>query len=1447
MNIPYEYSEKASCGVGFLVSLDNTRNHETLIKSLKALICVEHRGGTGADNRVGDGSGIMTAIPYELFGLEKETFAVASLFTPTDTEKHDRSLTIFEETFSHFGLIVSTYRDVPIDKSVLSSIALANRPKFKQAIIQRPKHCRTLASFEKLLYMAKQMTITAQKEAGVKKDFFFASLSSRTIVYKALCIGEDLPKFYLDLQNPKFITNFSLFHRRFSTNTLSSWDKVQPFRLIAHNGEINTIEGNKAWSVAREKALGLRKDELITHDGVSDSGNVNGIVEALRNRSCIPQTSEILSILMPPANKESCYYNFWSRGMEPWDGPALVVYCDGKTIGARLDRNGLRPCRWTKTDKHFYLCSETGTFDIDDSKVEKKGALYSGASVTINALAGGISFLDSSELEDNKDALFEAHLEKFDYQTPAKDYKHHQTNLGLFSYSKEDVVQFIDKMIIDNKEPIGSMGDTARLAFLSDLPRSLFDFFYQDFAQVTNPPLDYIREKTVTDMRVYLGRKPNIFEPKEFIPPKASLLCEGPIISLGQMEKLISFSNSKKSIKSKVIPTLFKKEISTEEFVKTLDRLKEDCIQAVKEGHTILILSDRLANENNLPIPSLLALQIVGRGLNGSGRRLRTSVILDSGDIKNSHHVACLLSFGATAVCPYMILERAYFGIEESMLHIFPKEREQRLITILNTGILRIMAKLGISVLRSYQGSKLLTMLGLSKEVSNLYFPGKKSSIGGLSLESLVNKIKTDALESNARGVKKSFIYKEHATGKLGETHSITSLKTKVIHKLTNEPSESKRAKIFKEFKYSINGSASFLRHLMSFNKSSTSLSLEKISHQSEILKTFGSGGMSFGAISAESQRDLILAFREIGGRCNSGEGGENPYFLTEGIYANVKQLASGRFGVTCEYLITGEEVQIKIAQGAKPGEGGQLMGLKITAEIAKARFANIGVDLISPPPQHDIYSIEDLKQLIYELKQLKPSLKVSVKLVSGRNIGAIAVGVVKAGADIIQISGGDGGTGAASLLSMKHAGLPLEIGLIEVHHSLVSTQLRSRVILRADGGLMTGKDIVMSAILGADQFDFGKIVLVAEGCVMARVCEKNTCPAGIATHDPKFKANYKGNKDKVVILLKELANDVRHELSMLGKDSLQAIRGNTNLLKMSNPNKELAVTKGFSLDFFHKLNSPHNEHNQLEIKLPNKLNQEIITAVKDHTELNFKIKNTDRAIPASLTGLYGALKSKGKIKWNPILWNKLKNSEKVSLSFQGSAGQGFGIFLTEEIKIKLSGEANDSVAKGLCGGEVFITPPKKSTFEPSENTIIGNCALYGATSGDLLVYGRGGDRFAVRNSGANAIIEGVGIHACEYMTDGKIIILGQTLGNIGAGMNGGTLYLAASEKENINHDYLVHAPFHNEDMVYVQERLNYYIDLTGSKSAIQMLESLEDGEFPLIKFVSKKLSTQSM
>jgi len=1441
--LPYKRIEKSSCGVGFIVSLKQEKSHDVLKKTLNSLCCVEHRGGTGDDGKLGDGSGIMTAIPFELFGYKEGTIAVASLFTPSEEEIHNKSIEVFEETFRTYGLEVIGYREVPIDKSVLSSQALDNLPILKHAIIKRPEHCRTLTSFEKLLYAAKQLTRTTEKEAGIHKKFFFASLSPHSIVYKALCVGADLEKFYLDLQNPDYKTNYGLFHRRFSTNTTSTWDKVQPFRVIAHNGEINTIEGNKTWSITREKALGLRKDELITHDGISDSGSLNGVVEALKYRSSIPKTSEILSILIPPANKDDSYYNFWGRGMEPWDGPALVSYCDGKTIGARLDRNGLRPCRWTKTDEYFYLCSETGTFPIEEVDIEEKGALFSGGSVNINIKNGEVSFLDPSKFPDNEDAFFEAHLYDLDYEPPSAWYKGHLHNLGLFHYSKEDVETFIDHMVKEKKEPIGSMGDTARLAFLSEIPRSFFDFFYQDFAQVTNPPFDYIREKGITDMRVYLGRKPNIFEPKEFIPVKPGLVLDGPVLSLGQYEYLLENNPIRPSLKATVFDTLFDRNDSIDDFSERLKKLTKDCIQAVKSGTTIIILSDRKATKDQLPIPSLLALREITVGLNRSGLRLRTSVIVDSGEVKNSHHISCLLGFGASAVCPYLLLERAYFDSIPALQNIFPRVREKRVIEALNSGVLRVMAKMGISVLRSYQGSQLFSVVGLGPDIMIRFFPSKSSPVGGLSLKNIIDRLVKFSDEQYTDKISKSFLYKEHPTGKFGEGHALTSKRSRLIHKMIENEDAQERRSMFKQFADEVYENPCFIRHLLDFSTQNKSNKLQTVE---EILSTFGSGGMSFGAISAESQRDLIEAFREINGHCNSGEGGENPYYFTDGLYANIKQMASGRFGVTCEYLVTGDEVQIKIAQGAKPGEGGQLMGPKVTEEIASARFSTPGVDLISPPPQHDIYSIEDLKQLIYEIRQLKPSLKVSVKLVSGNNIGAIAVGVVKAGADVIQISGGDGGTGAASLLSMKHAGLPLEIGLAEVHHSLVQANMRDKVLLRVDGGLMTGRDIVMAAILGGDEFDFGKIVLVAEGCIMARICEKNTCPTGIATHDPKFKAKYKGNKDKVVRYLKELAIDVQDNIKNTGYSSLRELRGRMDILNIRSDFSELAKERGFNIKYFKELNSFFDKNKPHPYYGPNNLNKKVVKAVNEGGSLDFPITNLDRAVPASLAGLFGNEIAKERHDKDFVHWTKLENKDSVQLNFKGSAGHGFGIFLPKQVSIKLFGEANDFVGKGLCGGNIEIFPHAESNFKPEKNSILGNCALYGATGGSLIAQGVGGDRFAVRNSGAHAIIEGVGIHALEYMTGGKIIILGRSLGNIGAGMTGGTLYLSALEKSKVNFEYLKHVPFLAEDMEYVIERLEYYTKITKSESAKETLKKLKAKEFPLIKFIPIGLSTES-
>jgi glutamate synthase domain-containing protein 2/glutamate synthase domain-containing protein 1/glutamate synthase domain-containing protein 3 len=1441
--------EQASCGVGFLVSLQNEINNDNLKIGLRGLKNVEHRGGVGKDKLLGDGAGIMTDIPFELLGYEKYKIAVATIFAPQDKKKFETSKAVFEQTFAQFGLKILDYRDVPVNPDVLSPMAVENMPRIIQAIIERPEYTRTLASFDKKLYLAKQMVRTKQKEAGIVSEFFFSSLSCQTIVYKALATSSQLEEFYLDLQNPQYKTKLVMFHRRFSTNTLSSWDKVQPFRIIAHNGEINTVEGNKSAAVTREMAVGLQVDELITRKGTSDSGNLNEMVEALKYRSSIPHLAEILSIMVPPANNETSeYFQFWSRAMEPWDGPALIGFCDGKRIGARLDRNGFRPCRWMKTEKNFYLASEAGCFEVDPKFTLEQGALYAGRSVSIHILKAEVSFLNPDHTKFYRDAHFDARLQRLDYTRPENE-ESYLDKKNLFYYTREDLNKVLYPMIEKGKEPIGSMGDTARLPAMSSMHRSIYDYFYQNFAQVTNPPLDYIREKMVTELKVYLGRKPNIFEPKELIPPPMALVCKSPILSLGQMEKIQQLDDVETSISCKTFDILFSRDKGVEGLKSTIKKIVDQVVKSVKNGATIIILSDRNANYDNLPIPAIMVMRAVQLELNRTGIRLRISLIVDSGEIRNSHQVAVLIGFGASAVCPYLALDIARHEPIASVEHLFADEREQSLIRAMESGLLRIMAKRGISVVRSYQGAELFTLIGLGQDIVQDFFPRHKSIIGGLNYDNLVNELLERTEETKEGDTPHTFLYKEHASGKMGELHSITTKRTKILHQLLKEEYASPKAsEMYDSFAQELNENAVNIRHLLKLKPEIQCLDVHQVEPAESILKTFGCGAMSFGAISAESQRDLIKAFKEVGGRSNSGEGGENPYYFEEGITASVKQIASGRFGVTAEYLVAGNEVQIKIAQGAKPGEGGQLMGVKVNEDIARARYANPGVDLISPPPQHDIYSIEDLKQLIYELKQLKPGLRVSVKLVAGHNIGAIALGVVKAGADAIQISGGDGGTGAASLMSMKHAGLPWEIGLLEVHRMLTENNYRENVVLRVDGGLQTGRDILMGAILGAEEFDFGKMALISQGCIMARICEKNTCPAGIATHDPKFKARYKGKVEEVVKFLKYLAEDVRKQMAKAGVKHLKDLVGRCDLITTNDKYQELITKFNLNLDNF-IADTKHDFFKMPWDKVTaNDLNAKVLEDVKAYSGVLYKgeypIQTTHKAIPATVAGYFAQEKINARIqsenfKEEPLL------DKKVELTFKGSAGQGFGVFNNHEMALKLIGEANDSVAKGMSGGSVTIVPHENTTFDPARNVLVGNACLYGATGGTLFLNGMAGDRFAVRNSGATAVVEGVGLHACEYMTGGNIVILGNALENVGAGMTGGTLFLNDSNTSNINGNYIQRTPILEKDKQYLLELITSYHKHTGSARAQEILEDFDHFVAIMDKYVPINLLTK--
>lgn len=1437
MSIFSSTKEKSSCGVGFISSRTGSSDHEILRKGLHALTCVEHRGACTQDNRSGDGAGIMTEIPFELLGYERHKIAVATIFCPRASHNLSLALRVFEETFNFYGLKVVAYREVPINASVLGTQASQSLPQILHCIIERPIHCRTGYSFDHLLHQAKQMVRTKMRERGIIKQFFFTSLSSKTIVYKGLLTASDLAEFYLDLQNTDFHTRFCLFHRRFSTNTRTTWDKAQPFRLIGHNGEINTIAGNRSWAYSREKSLGVRMDELLTHSNISDSGSLNEMVEALRYRSTISDMEDILALMIPPApsvldDRSNKYYEFWSRAMEPWDGPAFITYCDGRTIGARLDRNGFRPCRWAMTPEYFCLASEAGVFELDESEIEAKGSLKAGSGMMMSLQDGRVYFRDPSQSVHNWDVNYDRRIWALPtLAVKAKDAQLHKWN--LFNVNKEDLDKILFPMILEGKEAIGSMGDTAALMCISDQPRSFFDYFFHNFAQVTNPPLDYIREKIVTDLATYLGKKPNIFKPSQLLPCPPAYRVDSPVLSLEQINYLRSHLNQKPDIETRIasyeIKSTFEARFGVVGFQQRLKAAAEEAVMAAKNRYNIIILSDRTADEENLPIPSLLILRSVVNALNESGHRLKVSVIVDTGEIRETHHIACLVGFGATAVCPWLALEIACFDDHKKLQSLDKITRQRNLLNAMEQGLLKIMSKSGISVVRSYESSKLFVAVGLGKKLIEDFFPGLSSPIGGIELDQLVENL---ILQRKNIGEKPTnlHLFREHPAGKTGERHSMTSRRSKVLQKAIEVLEEEDSLKYYEEYlRLGFEEEPSAIRHLLSIKSSKVDLEPSEQMSTEDILRTFGSGAMSFGAISAESQRDIIEAMRQIGGRSNSGEGGENPYYETDGIFASIKQIASARFGVTAQYLVTGNEVQIKIAQGAKPGEGGQLMGVKVNPDIAKARHSNPGVDLISPPPLHDIYSIEDLKQLIYELKQLKAGVKVSVKLVAGANIGTVAVGVVKAGADVIHISGGEGGTGAASLSSMKHCGLPWELGLLEVHKVLLDNGLRESVTLRVDGGLSSGEDLLKAILLGAQEFEFGKLLLIAEGCVMARICEKNSCPVGIATHDPKFKAKYKGNSEKIIRLLNLLAGDLRNQLYGAGLTNMRDAVGRTDLLEPNPKHAEKIIQYGLDLETLFGNKLTMNEYKPLFDEELSSWNHRSLNAVIDAIDENRDqqyealIKATDRAALSTIAGELAARKHAAHLKSLNGEEGQFYDSE-LQINLKGSAGQGFAVFQSEGMKIRLEGEANDSVCKGISGGFTVITPPSQSTFDAANNTIVGNCALYGATGGTVYVHGVAGDRFAVRNSGATTVVESVGLHACEYMTNGIVVILGEASQNVGAGMTGGIIYSFKTIKNVINQNYLVQDKLLPEKVEFLNRLLKDYLKHTGSLRAQKIL-----------------------
>ncbi len=1418
----------------------------------------------------------MAEIPYALLGYERGSVAVGTLFFHLNGARRRKAFEVMATVFEFAGIELLAWRDVPIDTSALGRMARDGLPLIQQVVIKRPDFCRTESSFATLLYYTKQALRAQMQRAGFYHEYFFVSLSTRTVVYKALTTAEALPAFYPDLNDPRFTTRFALFHRRFSTNTAPTWSRTQPFRMIGHNGEINTIACNRAWGLSREQALGLPPETLLTHEGISDSGSMNEMVEALRFRGSIPNLPEVLAIMMPPAAFSSNeFYKFWSRAMEPWDGPAFMAYSDGEVVGARLDRNGFRPCRWARTQKAFYLASEAGIFDLDEAEILAKGSLHGGSGAHVMLDTGEVHFTDPSQSRENRHATFDPRLEPIG-EAPAPEPQDQFRQMRHFGVTQEDIDAVLVPMITTGKEPIGSMGDTARPAALSDQPRSFFDHFYQTFAQVTNPPMDALREGMMTDLTIYVGRRPNVFEPKTLIPLTPAVELSSPVITPGELAWLqragAETPDGRNNFESVTLQATFPRVRGPEGLREALNTLSERVVAAIEGGCSIIVLSDRHAKYERPAVPSLLALRAAGLAMRNAGHRLSASIVVDTADVRTTHHLAALVGFGAAAVCPYLAFEIAEHHPHPKLERLPVPLKVANLRKAFDAGLLKIMSKMGISSAQGYHNAQLFTALGIDPEVMKTYFPGIDSPIGGRSLTDIAQAVldRTETAQVNANSDSRlieTFQLREHRKGAIGEKHSMTARLSKLLHDvvtIADAPDETfdphtavlDRWPAYERYleeakrQHPVN-----IRHL--FNIASTnSIDLEDVQPRTEILRRFGSGAMSFGAISAESQRDLIRALDRVGGRSGSGEGGENPYYFEDGTSASTKQVASGRFGVTAEYLVAGREIEIKVAQGAKPGEGGQLMAVKVDEHIAKARHSLPGVDLISPPPLHDIYSIEDLRQLIYELKQLKPGVPVVVKLVSGANIGTIAAGVVKAGADVVQISGGDGGTGAASLSSMKHAGLPWELGLAEVHATLVEQHLREHCILRVDGGLQTGFDLMVAALLGAEEFGFGKLLLVAEGCIMARVCEKNTCPRGIATHDPKFKKKYRGTVDQVTTLLAYLAEDLRRQLARAGFARLEEAVGRADLLAVMPAFQGIVEERGLDLSRL-TTSRPHarGHRGPLLREGVNRLNQRLVEdfepAITDEETVrrSYTIHSTDRATLATLAGRIAQQTSRERraaaarrdrvAVENP--W--VMPEGRCRIEFTGSAGQGFGAFLVSGLDVTLRGEANDSVAKSMAGGRLVVRPAPEARFGAADNAIIGNCAMYGATGGTLYVNGLAGDRFAVRNSGATAVVEGVGLHACEYMTNGRVVILGRVSYNIGAGMTGGAVYLPADRDAWVNHDYLVGEMLDADDEHDLHQLLEDYWQATDSSTAAALLENWDTNKSTFLRYVPIKLA----
>lgn len=1396
-------NEHDACGVGMLVDIHGRKSHSIVDSALTVLENMRHRGAEGADNKTGDGAGILVQIPHEFILLqgipvpEKGHYGTGLAFLPKDQAAQKAFLQIIQEEVEAKGLTILCLRDVPVCSEILGKDALATEPAIKQLFIVGEEDQQELEL--KLYGVRKRIEKRIASSSLVeKKDFYVVSLSTRSLIYKGMLESMQLRKYFPDLTNEYFTSALALVHSRFSTNTFPTWSLAQPFRLLAHNGEINTIRGNRAWMAARESVLSSSKlpdmealDPIIQPD-MSDSASLDNVLEfLLASGLSLPHA---MAMLVPESFNEKnpisddlkAFYEYHSILMEPWDGPAALLFSDGRYAGGMLDRNGLRPARYLVTKKGWVLvASEVGVLDIQPEEIQEKGRLQPGRILLIDTETGKIC-----RDQELKQQLANAHpyrkwiqdncIELDELKSGRKvtsrvdDF---DCKLRVFGYSREDIDRIMVPMCTAGAEPVGSMGNDTPLAVLSTRPHLLYDYFRQQFAQVTNPPIDPIREALVMSLVEYIGAVGNhILAPNESHCKMVRLQC--PILTNTQLDILCNIRY--KGFKTVKLPMLFDASQGETGLREALERLCQEAARAVSEGANYLVLTDRNVDASMAVIPSVLAVSAVHHYLISVKKRVQTALVVETGEMREVMHAALLLGFGASAVNPYMAFAILEDLVAKQAVQLNYETAEKNYVKSLCKGLLKVLSKMGISTIRSYRGAKLFEAIGLSEDLVETYFGSISSKVGGIGLAEIAR----DAVQMHKAGYDEDLSEVLEHKGiysyrKDGEKHAWNPETISTLQLATRLGSYKK----FKEYTKLVDEKEEplFLRDFLEFKRQSP-VPLEEVEPASEIMKRFVTGAMSFGSISKEAHETMAMAMNKIHGRSNTGEGGEDAVRFTEKIdglslRSAIKQVASGRFGVTTNYLVNADEIQIKVAQGAKPGEGGQLPGYKVNDIIAKTRHSIPGISLISPPPHHDIYSIEDLAQLIFDLRNVNPKAEISVKLVSESGVGTIAAGVAKAKADRIVISGAEGGTGASPMSSIRYAGLPPEIGLAETQQTLVLNNLRGQVRLQTDGQLKTGRDILLMALLGAEEFGFATSALIVLGCVMMRKCHMNTCPVGVATQDETLRKRFHGRYEYLVNFFTFLAEEVREYLAEMGFRKLDEVIGRTDLL-VRKPSD--GVHKHDLLDFSRILYFPMAFQDRALYHVADSLHE--MGAVKDlqliedarpalegkqDLLLSYPIVNTDRSVGAMLSGVIAQQYGETGLP-----------EQALKIRFKGSAGQSFGAFLVHGVEFRLEGDTNDYLGKGLSGGHIVVVPPVRADFKPEENIIAGNTLLYGATSGEVYLNGRAGERFCVRNSGAVAVVEGVGDHCCEYMTGGRVVVLGSTGRNFAAGMSGGVAYV---------------------------------------------------------------------